>query len=62
MYDKLGWVLQYHHNVFHADMVEKAIMDDNVSLDDFIKGYEAVCISERDTDDDEFTPNEFKNV
>lgn len=62
MNDKLSWVLHYHHNLFHADMVERAINDDSVTLDDFIKGYEQICISERDTDDDEFTPNEFKNV
>jgi hypothetical protein len=33
-----------------------------ISLKDFIAGCVAIHMSEKDTENDEFTPNEFKNV
>lgn len=62
MEEKLSWLLESNYNLFHADMISRAIYDDNVSLKDFIVGCAAIHISERDTDDDEFTPKEFENV
>ena len=62
MNDKLSWLLESHYNLFHADMIQRAMNDDSISLKDFIAGCVAIHTSERDTDEDEFTPNEFKNV
>ena len=62
MQDKLSWLLQSHYNTFHADMIQRAMNDDSISAEDFIKGCVAIHTSERDTDDDEFTPAEFENV
>lgn len=62
MDEKLSWLLESHYNLFHADMIQKALGDDTISLKDFIAGCVAIHVSERDTDDDEFTPNVFKNV
>ena len=62
MNNKFAWLLDCHYNIFHSIMIQRAIYDDSVSLDDFITGCEQISISERDTDDDEFTPKEFKNV
>ena len=62
MQDKLSWLLQSHYNIFHADMIQRAMNDDSISAEDFIKGCVAIHTSERDTDDDEFTPAEFQNV
>ena len=62
MDEKLSWILESHYNLFHADMIQRAMYDNNVSLLDFINGCNAIRESERDTDDDEFTPEEFKNV
>lgn len=62
MDEKLSWLLESHYNLFHADMIQRALGDDTISLKDFVTGCVAIHTSERDTDDDEFTPNEFKNV
>ena len=62
MQDKLSWLLQSHYNTFHADMIQRGMNDDSISAEDFIKGCVAIHTSERDTNDDEFTPAEFQNV
>ena len=62
MQDKLSWLLQSHYNTFHADMIQRAMNDDSISAEGFIKGCVAIHTSERDTDDDEFTPAEFQSV
>ena len=62
MNEKLSWVLQYHHNLFHADLIQNAISDDTIDISTFMQGYEKICIAERDTDDDEFVPAEFSNL
>ena len=60
--EKISWYLQARHNMFHADMIQRAMFDDKITLADFITGSTEIVVSERDTDDDEFTPDEFKNV
>lgn len=60
--DKLDWLLCSHLNLFHADMVNRALHDKNVCLKDFITGYTAIYTSECNDGDEEFTPTEFKNV
>ena len=62
MQEKLSWLLQSHYNLFHADLIQRAMTDTNVSIKDFILGCVAIHTSERDTDDDEFVPYEFENV
>ena len=62
MQEKLSWLLQSHYNLFHADMIQRALNDDTISFKDFILGCVAIHTSERDTDDCEFTPEEFKNI
>lgn len=60
--EKISWYLQTRHNMFHADMIQRAMFDENISLADFITGTTEIVVSERDTDDDEFTPTQFQNV
>ena len=62
MDEKLKWLLDNQFNLFHADIIWNALHDENISLDKFIAGYNAIKASERDTDDDEFVPEEFKNL
>ena len=62
MNDKLSWLLESHYNLFHADMIQRAMNDDSISIKDFVTGCVAIHTSERDTDDNEFTQKEFKNV
>ena len=62
MIEKVSWLLDTHYNLFHSDMICRAMQDDDVSLKDFITGCVAIHESEKNTDDDEFTPKEFENV
>lgn len=59
--EKISWYLQTRHNMFHADMIQRAMFDDKVTMADFIGGATEIVVSERDTDDDEFTPTQFQN-
>ena len=60
--EKISWYLTARHNMFHADMIQRAMFDENISLAEFITGTTEIVVSERDTDDDEFTPTQFQNV
>lgn len=60
-YGKLSWLLDAHYNLFHADMICRAIHDESISIEDFIHGVTMINTAERN-DEDEFTPEEFKNV
>lgn len=62
MNEKLSWLLESHYNLFHADLIQRAMYDDSVSLLDFINGCYAISKSEREGDNDEFVPTEFSNI
>ena len=62
MDEKLSWLLECHYNMFHADLIQRAMYDDSVSLLDFVTGCVAIQQNERNSDDDEYVPSEFKNV
>lgn len=57
VYDYLVW----RHNIFHAEMIHRAVYDKNVSEEDFLSGCKKIYESERDGED-EFIPSEFENV
>ena len=59
MNEKLSWLLESHYNLFHADMIQRALNDDSISLQEFVDGCTAIDASERYTENDEFTPKEF---
>lgn len=56
------WILESHFNLFHSDLICRAIHDDNVSLNDFINGVESIGLSEYEYENDEYVPSEFANV
>lgn len=56
--DKIYELLRYHRNLFHADVVYRALMNENISVDRFIAGYKKIVESERDGVD-EYVPEEF---
>ena len=58
-YDKITALLRHHYNLFHSDMIYDAMMDDDISTEDFIQGIKTIGWAERD-DEDEFIPAEFK--
>lgn len=56
-------ILKNYYNLFHADLIFRAIKDENISVDAFKRGLEEIDIAEKYNDDaDEFTPNEWRNV
>lgn len=57
VYEYLVW----RHNIFHADMIHRAVYNENVSVEDFLSGCKKIYESERDGED-EFIPSEFENV
>ena len=59
MYDKIAALLNHHYNLFHSGIIYDAIMDNNISTEDFIQGIKTIGWAERN-DDDEFVPTEFK--
>ena len=59
---KLSWLLGTRFNLFHSDMIQRAITDDSIDLDNFALGVRAIENAEKNGDDDEFTPMHFKNV
>ncbi len=60
--EKLSWLVCCHYNVFHADLITRAMTDDNISMKDFIIGCVQIHQSEKDNEYDEFVPKEFENV
>ena len=59
IYDKITALLQHHYNLFHSDIIYDAIMDKDISTEDFIQGVKTIGWAERN-DEDEFIPAEFK--
>lgn len=60
--DKMYEILLYHWNIFHADMITRALYDENLPVDKFIAGYKKIAQSEENEDSDEFIPEEYKNI
>ena len=62
MNEKLSWLLDCHYNLFHSDLINRALHDDRVCFADFIKGCVDIHLAELDDDGDEYVPKEFKNI
>lgn len=61
--EKLAALLEYHYNLFHADLISRAITDGSISIDAFKEGIKDIGISEKfDDDTDEFIPKEWEEV
>ena len=58
MDEKIRWCLENQFNGRYIDLIISAIKNDNVSLDDFISGYDAIRNAQWDNEED-FTPKEF---
>lgn len=61
MSEKISNYLTWRHNIFHADLIYRAIYNERVSVKDFLSGCKKIYESERDGED-EFIPSEFENV
>lgn len=61
--NKLSIVLTRSYSMFQSDMLERAILDENIDEETFQKGLENLEKYRMGTaEDDEYTPEEFKNV
>ena len=59
--EKLQWIVETWFGDSRNSLVCKAILDDNISLEDFISGFDALRNAQMENDDD-FIPSEFENV
>ena len=57
--EKLSTVLTWHYSMYQADMIERAIFDDTISLSDFKDSFNELVRGIRDDDDDEYSPGVF---
>ena len=64
--EKIIWLvaklLENKYNLFHSDMICRAMFDTEISLDDFKRGVEKIGYMEAQEDSDEYTPIEFEKV
>lgn len=56
--EKIEWLTTHHRNLYQAEVVQRAIFDEKISVEDFAKGYEEIEKSEF-WDDAEFIPEVF---
>lgn len=59
--DKVNSLLMLKFNIFHADLITRAIQDESISVDKFEIGCDLIGIAEQ-RDDDEFVPRGWEEV
>lgn len=59
--EKINDLLLQHFNIFHADLITRAIQDKSLDRYDFIRGCVDIIQSE-ETDDNEFIPKGWKEI
>lgn len=58
---KVNYILIQKYNIFHADLIARAIQDDNMSIEDFWSGCLTIDAAEFINDDDR-VPDGWENV
>lgn len=58
---KVNYLLLQQCNIFHADLITRAVQDETLSLNEFIHGRNLIIGAERN-DLDEFVPKGWENV
>ena len=59
--EKINELLLKHYNVFHADLVTRAIQDDDMSIEVFERGCREIQKAEL-VENDEFVPKGWEEV
>ena len=62
MEEKLKWVLETWFYGSTNSLVRRAILDDSVSLDDFISGFHKLNLADKKELEEGYVPEEFQNV
>ena len=61
--EKICLVLQERFNIYTSDLICRAISDESLSVESFSEGYGKISKkSLSGIEDDEYTPEEFKNI
>lgn len=58
---KVSRLLKLKYNIFHADLINRAIQDESISVDKFEIGCDLIAIAEQQ-DKDEFVPKGWEEV
>ena len=58
---KVNYILTQKYNIFHADLIARAIQDENISVEEFEGGCITIGAAEF-IDEDEFVPAGWENV
>ena len=59
--EKVNSFLKRKYNIFHADLITRAIQDESISVDKFVIGCGLIAIAEQQ-DKDEFVPKGWEEV
>lgn len=59
--DKINDLLMLHHNIFISDTITRAIQDESLPREDFIRGYREIMQAEQ-ADNNDFVPSGWENV
>jgi hypothetical protein len=59
--DKVNSLLMTKYNIFHADLITRAIQDESISVDKFVIGCNLIGLSE-EQDNDYFVPSGWEEL
>lgn len=59
--EKVNSLLMTKYNIFHADLITRAIQDESISVDKFVIGCNLIGLSE-EQDNDYFVPSGWEEV
>lgn len=59
--EKVNSLLMLKYNIFHADLITRAIQDESISVDKFVSGCNLIGLAE-EQDSDYFVPSGWEKV
>lgn len=59
--EKVNYILMLKYNIFHADLITRAMQDERISVGQFEIGCDLIGIAEQQ-DKDEFVPSGWEEV
>ena len=59
--EKVNSLLMLKYNIFHADLITRAVQDESISVDKFVIGCNLIGIAEQQ-DNDYFVPSGWEKV
>lgn len=59
--EKVNYILKWKYNIFHADLITRAVQDEGISVGQFEIGCGLIAIAEQQ-DKDEFVPKGWEEV